>query len=62
MLETFFGMVDAAHNHGGKLQRSIAFARLLREYREEFRLTNPPAAVQWLLINTLGRLHTRARS
>ncbi len=59
LLETFFAMADSASTRRSKLSRFIALARLLRNFRAEFRLTRPPAPIQWLIINTLGRLNPK---
>lgn len=73
LLQTFFAMADDAGAGTGGSRPALPFIRTtgrtigrliflsgtLREFREEFRVTRPPAAVQWLLINTLGRFASR---
>ena len=61
LLEIFFGMADDASLNAGGLRRLVFLSGILREFRDEFRVSRPPGAVQWMLIQTLGRLGVRRR-
>lgn len=61
MLETTFRSPGRASGDG-RIRAAMRTLALLYNFREEIRLTRPPAWIQWPLIHLLGRLATKTSS